>query len=536
MGLHQPEHYRALLKTHFGYDQFRPRQEEIITTVLSGKDAVVLMPTGGGKSLCYQLPALCLDGITLVISPLVALMKDQVDALRAHQIPAGAISSMQSYQDNLAIQQQARDGKLKILYLAPERLSQNSFGAFLQSLPIRLIAIDEAHCISEWGHDFRPEYRNLQHLRSAFPRVPVIALTATATKGVVEDIARQLKLQDAQMFVSSFNRPNLSYLVQPKKQTFQALLRYLKNYQDQPVVIYRFSRKGTEQLAEDLRAEGYKAKPYHAGLSPDIRRKTQEQFIRDQIQIVVATIAFGMGIDKPDIRLVVHYELPKSLEGYYQETGRAGRDGDPSLCLLFYSVADLRKHRFFIDDVADERERQLALQKLQDIVNYSETASCKRQFVLRYFGESWNQNTCDACISCKPSLALSAGGSEASAADNHDTTLFELLRALRKQIAEEASVPPFVVFHDTALRQMSSSFPQTSERFLQISGVGQGKLERFGERFMSAIRAYAQERGLSEQPLLAKQVQAPRVRVRLVKDEESTYQQTKILIEQKLSL
>ena len=360
-----------LLKTHFGFERFLPLQEEIIRGVLAKQDALVLMPTGGGKSLCFQLPALMLPGLTLVISPLIALMKDQVDALQANGLPAEFINSTLSYAEIAQIQRQAQAGKIKILYVAPERLAVSEFQHFLQQITVSLIAIDESHCISEWGHDFRPDYRNLKTLRQIFPEVPVMALTATATQKVREDIIGQLSLEQAQIFISSFNRPNLSYAVLPKKDAYEQLLELLREHRQDSAIIYCFSRKDTERLAADLRREGFKARPYHAGLESGQRRTNQEKFIRDEMQIIVATIAFGMGIDKPDVRLVIHYSLPKSIEGYYQETGRAGRDGLPSRCVLFYSYADSIKQQYFIRQMENEAERQNAYRKLEQMVAYA---------------------------------------------------------------------------------------------------------------------------------------------------------------------
>ena len=334
---------RALLKSHFGYDHFRPLQEDIITNVLDQNDTLVLMPTGGGKSLCYQLPSLCFEGLTMVVSPLIALMKDQVDSLKANGIAAEFINSTGSFTEISRIRRRATNGQLKILYVAPERLALPGFRDFMHSLDVSLIAIDEAHCISEWGHDFRPDYRNLKALRHDFPAVPVIALTATATEEVRQDIIAQLDLQKVRTFLASFNRANLTYLVEPKRVAFNELLDLLRKHENEPVIIYCISRKETESLAADISANNLKALPYHAGLDNEVREKTQEKFIRDKVPIIVATIAFGMGIDKPDIRLVVHYDLPKTLEGYYQETGRAGRDGLPSECVLFYSYRDKMK-------------------------------------------------------------------------------------------------------------------------------------------------------------------------------------------------
>ena len=389
-----------LLKTHFGFDRFLPLQEEIIRWVLAKKDGLVLMPTGGGKSLCFQLPALMLPGLTLVISPLIALMKDQVDALKANGLPAAFINSTLSYAEIAGIQRQAQADQIKILYLAPERLIMPEFQQFLQKIKVSLIAIDESHCISEWGHDFRPDYRNLQILRNILPSVPALALTATATQKVREDIISQLSLDQAKIFISSFNRPNLSYAVRPKKDAYDQLIQILREHRNESAIIYCFSRKDTEHLAADLGHEGFKALPYHAGLESEERRSNQEKFIRDEVQIIVATIAFGMGIDKPDVRLVIHYNLPKSIEGYYQETGRAGRDGLPSECVLFYSYADTVKQRYFIRQIEDEGERQNASQKLAQMVAYCELGSCRRYHLLSYFGEDYQPENCHGCDIC----------------------------------------------------------------------------------------------------------------------------------------
>ena len=390
----------AILKARFGYDSFRALQEEIIGNVLGRRDSLTLLPTGGGKSLCYQLPALIFDGITLVISPLIALMKDQVDALNANGIAARFINSSLPASEIEHVQAQVRRGQVKILYVAPERLALPAFRRFLHSLNLSLIAIDEAHCISEWGHEFRPDYRNLRQLRQDFPSVPVIALTATATERVREDIIGQLGLQKGRVFLSSFNRANLSYSVQPKASSWGHLTSLLDQRRSQSVIIYCFSRQETEDLARDLNVRGLSARPYHAGLDPEVRRRTQEDFIRDRVPIIVATIAFGMGIDKPDIRLVVHYSLPRSLEGYYQETGRAGRDGLPSECVLFYSYADKAKQDYFINQIEDAVEQRNARQKLAKMVEFAQVPSCRRRFILEYFGERWPEENCGACDVC----------------------------------------------------------------------------------------------------------------------------------------
>ena len=388
------------LKAYFGFDRFLPLQEEIITKVLAKRDTLVLMPTGGGKSLCYQLPALRLKGLTLVVSPLIALMKDQVDGLGANGVPAGLLNSTLAAQEARQVQDQARQGKIKILYVAPERLALPGFQRFLQSLDVSLIAIDEAHCISEWGHDFRPDYRNLKSLRRDFPGVPVIALTATATEPVREDIINQLGLDKPEIFISSFNRPNLTYTIQPKTEPLGSLLHLLEKHQGGSAIIYRFSRKATEETALELSERGFSALPYHAGLERDLRRETQEKFIRDQVQIVVATIAFGMGIDKPDVRLVVHYDLPKTVEGYYQETGRAGRDGLPSDCVLFYSYGDRSKQEYFISQIEDDDEREKAHNKLDQVLALCDLQTCRRAYLMEYLGESWPQTNCGGCDIC----------------------------------------------------------------------------------------------------------------------------------------
>ncbi|MDA1128174.1 MAG: DNA helicase RecQ [Chloroflexi bacterium] len=388
------------LKAYFGFDRFLPLQEEIITKVLAKLDTLVLMPTGGGKSLCYQLPALRLPGITLVVSPLIALMKDQVDGLRANGVPAGMLNSAIPAEEASLVQDQAQQGSLKILYVAPERLALPAFQRFLHSLEVSLIAIDEAHCISEWGHDFRPDYRNLKALRREFPGVPVIALTATATKQVREDIVTQLGLQKPEIFISSFNRPNLTYTIQPKTDPLGSLLHMLDKHRGESAIIYRFSRKATEETALELSDRGYSALPYHAGLDREVRRETQERFIRDQVQIVVATIAFGMGIDKPDVRLVVHYDLPKTVEGYYQETGRAGRDGLPSDCVLFYSYGDRSKQEYFIGQIEDDDERDKAHTKLDQILALCDLRTCRRAYLMEYLGESWPETDCGGCDIC----------------------------------------------------------------------------------------------------------------------------------------
>ena len=389
----------TLLKRHFGYDAFRPRQEAIIANALAGRHSLVIMPTGGGKSLCYQLPALAMGGLTLVVSPLIALMQDQVDALRANGIAAAFINSSLDSRAAAAAERQAQAGQVSLLYVAPERVSMPGFRRFLQTLDLRLIAIDEAHCISEWGHDFRPDYRTLSDLRTLFPDTPLMALTATATARVRQDIVDQLRLGDAPQFVSGFDRPNLTYIIRPQPGTPAALAELLDERPGQPAIVYCFSRKDTEELAEYLTAQGHPTVAYHAGLDANTRRGAQERFIDGAVPVVAATIAFGMGIDKPDIRLVVHYALPKSVEGYYQETGRAGRDGRPSDCVLFFSPGDRAKQEFFIQRMTGDA-RATAERQLQRMVDYARLTTCRRKYLLNYFGDTTADETCGNCDIC----------------------------------------------------------------------------------------------------------------------------------------
>jgi ATP-dependent DNA helicase RecQ len=391
------------LQKYFGYSEFRHQQEAIIQNILAGKDVLTLMPTGGGKSLCYQLPAVLMDGLTIVISPLIALMKDQVDSLNQNGIPAAFLNSSQSETEQAAITQKLSNNELKLLYLAPERIfrSGSTLINFLRSLPVCLIAIDEAHCISHWGHDFRPEYLMLSGLKREFPRIPVIALTATADNVTRKDIIEKLNLNDPAEFVSSFNRANITYRVIPKKNSFNQLLDFLSERKDDSGIIYCLSRKSTEELAADLKAEGYPAAAYHAGMEQADKVHNQEAFLRDEIRIIVATIAFGMGINKSNVRYVVHADLPKNIEGYYQETGRAGRDGLPSEALLLYAYGDASKLQRFARVDGNEEQSAIMLKKLDDMVKYSQLQTCRRQYLMQYFDETFPDNcgSCDVCLS-----------------------------------------------------------------------------------------------------------------------------------------
>ena len=389
-----------LLKRYFGFTSFRPLQEEIIRDSLAGKDVFALLPTGGGKSLCFQLPALARDGLTVVVSPLIALMKDQVDALQAAGVPATFLNSSLAAGESRERLRGLHNGEFRLLYVAPERLMLSGFLEDLKRWNVRLIAVDEAHCISEWGHDFRPEYRQISELRKHFSNVPFMALTATATGRVREDIVTHLKLREPSCYVASFNRPNLTYRVLAKNKPFDQLFEFLRARPKESGIVYCLSRKGAESVAERLSENGIRAKPYHAGLTPKERSQHQELFLRDDVRVVCATIAFGMGINKPNVRFVVHYDLPKNIEGYYQETGRAGRDGLPGECVLLFSPGDAVKQTTFIDEKPNPQERQIAREQLQQMVHYAECANCRRTELLAYFGEEFSADGCGACDNC----------------------------------------------------------------------------------------------------------------------------------------
>jgi ATP-dependent DNA helicase RecQ len=601
----------AALKRCFGFDRFRPGQEAIVLDVLAQRDVLALMPTGGGKSLCFQLPALLQPGVTLVVSPLIALMQDQVRQLQNNGIPAAFVNSSLDTAEIQRRTQALLRGEYKLFYLAPERLLLQEFldgplSRLSSSIGINAFVIDEAHCVSEWGHDFRTEYRQLARLRRRHPEVPLLAFTATATARVRADIVAQLELRNAAVHVASFNRPNLFYRVRPKDKTsYRELLALAKK--GGAGIVYCLSRRRVDELASKLHAEGIRAAPYHAGLDSVTRRDTQDAFIRDDLQVIVATIAFGMGIDKPDVRWVVHYDLPRTLEGYYQESGRAGRDGDPANCTLYFGGADIRTAEFLIQQKVDatgeplENEQRIARQQLRQVLQFADSTECRRAVQLRYFGESFSGpcGACDNCseprtiedwsaearqfLSCIARLAqrhqrfgaayiidilrgartervLSAGhdalsvygigkhrridewrnlarallhqglmsqaqdgysvlslneqswpvlrgerpvsiaaavkaarrSPEAARTSTSDDSLFERLRALRKRLADENGLPPYVVFHDSTLREMAEHMPVDLDQFAALPGVGQAKLARYGAQFIAAVREHTQ--------------------------------------------
>jgi ATP-dependent DNA helicase RecQ len=387
-----------LLKVTFGYSTFRPLQREICEAALAGRDVFALLPTGGGKSLCFQLPALVRDGLTVVVSPLIALMKDQVDALQASGVAATFLNSSLDADEARSRLRGLHRGEFRLLYAAPERLMLEGWDENLKKWNVTGLAIDEAHCVSEWGHDFRPEYRQLAKLRAALPGVPVMALTATATERVRQDIVTHLQLRDPDVFVASFNRPNLTYRVVPKDQPLKQVIEFVRKRESG--IIYCASRAAAERVAEGLAGRGFAARPYHAGLDAGERARNQEAFLRDDTRIICATIAFGMGINKPNVRWVIHHDLPKNVEGYYQETGRAGRDGLPGDCLLLFSAGDIAKQTHFLDEITDAQEQRIARAQLRKIVHYAESAGCRRAELLDYFGETFPLDNCGACDNC----------------------------------------------------------------------------------------------------------------------------------------
>src|SRR5947209_11572404 len=619
------------LKEQFGHDTFRPGQRHIIEHILVGRDAFVLMPTGGGKSLTYQLPAILLPGLTIVISPLIALMHDQVDRLRANGIAATFINSSLSPTERMEREQAALNGRVQLLYVAPERLVTGNFLAMLgeveQRVGLSLVAVDEAHCVSEWGHDFRPEYRQLGVVRARYPQVPMMALTARATERGREDILKQVRLHDPHIHIASFNSAKLSYEVRQKRQgSFKELVELLRELDGESMIVYCQSRKSVEDLSTALNQSGISALPYHAGLSSEQRTENQERFIRDDVPVLVATIAFGMGIGKPDVRAVIHYDLPRNLEGYYQESGRAGRDGLPAQCILFFNHGDRVKVEFIIAQKTGEHEQYLAYQQLRQVLAYGDSTACRRHALLAYFGEILPTKNCGNCDNCLRQVILEdrtidaqkflscvartkerfrmgyiievlRGANTKKIRDyGHDQLstygigrdlsmeewqhlgrsllrqsllseatetgyailrlntlsreilrkqrdvviealpqslqnslarptraaniipdrapeemgLYQHLRNLRKQLADEQGVPPYVIFTDATLRAMAQQRPQSRSQFAQISGVGSRKLEAYYIPFTGEIRAHCElhnlSMGLSPEPAAKKEV------------------------------
>jgi len=592
------------LHSVFGFRSFRPNQEGIVRAVLAGRDAFAVMPTGGGKSLCYQLPAHLLPGTCVVISPLISLMKDQVDAAQATGLRAEFLNSSLDASERSQVSRRLAAGQLDLLYVAPERFALDGFVEALQSVPLCLLAVDEAHCISEWGHDFRPDYLRLSHLVERFPSVPVAAFTATATRRVQADITERLHLRDPHTVRASFDRPNLFYQVIAKDRPDRQILSFLRQRRGDSGIVYRTTRNSVEQTAAALRAAGVDALPYHAGLEPEVRKRHQEAFNRDEVTVIVATIAFGMGIDKSNIRFVVHADLPKNMEAYYQETGRSGRDGEPAHCLLLFGRGDISKIRYFIEQIEDDTERRVAEEKLRQMVQFATVNVCRRRQILAYFGEQLAEDGCAGCDVCSgrveqveatreaqivmsavvrtgqrfgaahvvdvvtgadtqkvrdyghdrvrtygagagkpkrfwrgiidnliaqgclaqadgqfPTLHVTSAGSdvlfgkqpflvlkqaepakkkrkarrqpgEPEVIEAYDHGLFERLRELRRDLAREQNVPPYVVFSDRTLRELARDVPTTPAAMRAVTGVGEVKLERYGQVFIDAIRQH----------------------------------------------
>jgi ATP-dependent DNA helicase RecQ len=610
------------LQKFFGFDSFKGQQEAIITSLLDGKDTFVIMPTGGGKSLCYQLPALVSEGTAIIISPLIALMKNQVDALRNFGNEDGIahfLNSSLTKAEITKVKQDIKDGKTKLLYVAPESLTKEDNVAFFHEIKISFFAIDEAHCISEWGHDFRPEYRRLRPIIEQIGKVPIIALTATATPKVQQDIQKNLGMTKADVYKSSFNRSNLYYEIRPKQNVIKEVIKYIKSQHGKSGIVYCLSRKKVEELAETLRVNGVKALPYHAGLEAKERAKTQDAFLMEDIDVIVATIAFGMGIDKPDVRFVIHHDIPKSLEGYYQETGRAGRDGGEGNCVTFYSHDDIVKLEKFMKG-KPVAEQEIGKQLLLETVSYAETSSCRRKFLLHYFGEEFDESGCGGmCDNCRNpkqkfegmddiALAIEAvldvkekfktkdvinvllgnvtstvktykhnelecfgkgaeddktekywnavirqalvsgllskdienygllkvtkdgnkfidepysmmvtkdhdyegsesdddedgpSGNGGKGGSGADEILFSALKDLLKQTAHKLKLPPYVIFQEVSLEEMAIQYPIKMDELVNITGVGQGKAQKFGKPFLDLISKYVEENEI-ERPL-----------------------------------
>ncbi len=491
----------AVLKDYFGYDTFRGGQERLIDCILGGRDTFGVMPTGAGKSLCYQVPALCMPGVTLVVSPLISLMKDQVMALKQAGVAGAYLNSSLNERQFPKALANMKNGQYKIVYVAPERLLTPGFLDACGRLPIDLVAVDEAHCISRWGQDFRPSYTRIPEFLAQLPRRPVVAaFTATATPEVRADVQKQLALRDPLVLVTGFDRPNLRFAVEKPKNKRRALFDLVDARKNQCGIVYCQTRKQVEAVCAFLNDNGFSATRYHAGLSAEERQLNQDSFVYDECRIAVATNAFGMGIDKSDVRYVVHYNMPLDLESYYQEAGRAGRDGEPADCVLLYGVKDVQTARLLIAhsrESAAQTDPALAAalqaraeERLSVMTGYCETQSCLRAYILRYFGED-APDTCTNCANCQRAAERAALGVGAAA----DDELFERLRALRAEIAQEQGVPAFVVFSDASLRDMCEKLPLSMDSFMMVSGVGRRKQQAYGAEFVQEVRAFVRERG-----------------------------------------
>lgn len=492
-----------VLKDVFGYDRFRPGQREIIDAVLSGQDCVGVMPTGSGKSLTYQVPAIALGRWALVVSPLIALMKDQVDALSEAGVSATFLNSTLSFDERRERMNDIAAGKHRLVYAAPEGL-EASVGRLLQEMKPSLIAIDEAHCISEWGHDFRPAYRNLSSLKRRFGNVPMLALTATATPQVTRDIVQQLGMRAPKLFRGSFFRKNLRLSTFQKgeslgRTTREAIASLVQSRQGESGIVYCLSRKSTEETADYLKGQGCKAICYHAGLAPEQRAKAQDAFRNDDVDVVVATIAFGMGIDKSNVRYVIHRDLPKSVEGYYQEIGRAGRDGAPSDCILFYSWSEVVAYDRFADGTEDDAAAERLRSQAREMFRFAEAGRCRHQLLAEYFGETMEKcgESCDVCrgkVTLPPKLRKSRRGTDTSprppsiSAETVDDELLRLLKSLRLHLARENGVPAYLIFNDATLLEMAARKPKNETELLAVPGVGPAKLEKYGAQFLKMFK------------------------------------------------